>query len=110
MRFVVLTQWAVEAVTANGAPREKLMCNRLGSESNLAGRKPMPEQRPTVLPLSVGYVGRLTRLKAYTISPGQLPTYRAPYRYESSSAVQQQVKLNEVCFASFGRLSEMTRE
>jgi glycosyltransferase involved in cell wall biosynthesis len=62
-RFVVLTGWALEAVAANGFPREKLALNRLGHGHTGAGRKPGPDERPTALPLTVGYLGRFDRIK-----------------------------------------------
>lgn len=62
-RFVVLTGWALETVAANGFPRAKLALNRLGHGHSEARRKPGPDERPTALPLTVGYLGRFDRIK-----------------------------------------------
>jgi glycosyltransferase involved in cell wall biosynthesis len=57
-KFVVLTQWAFEAVAANGAPREKLVLNRLGMSHHKIAAKPGPDERPTRAPIQVGCMGR----------------------------------------------------
>ncbi len=62
-RFVLLTRWAFEAVAANGAPREKLAVNRLGLGRERTSRKPHPRERPTQLPIKVGYLGRFDPIK-----------------------------------------------
>jgi glycosyltransferase involved in cell wall biosynthesis len=62
-RFVVLTRWALEAVTANGAPSEKLALNRLGVSQTGFSAKPCPDRQPTRLPITVGYLGRLEPVK-----------------------------------------------
>lgn len=87
-RFVLLTQWALEAVAANGAPREKLALNRLGlswkgaeterlrdgetlglteRETERRGdsflRPPVAPSRSPSLPLKVGYLGRFEAIK-----------------------------------------------
>jgi len=62
-RFVVLTRWALEAVVANGASREKLGLNRLGSGHEKVVRKRGAEECPTSLPVTVGYLGRLDAIK-----------------------------------------------
>ena len=100
--FVVLTQWAVEAVAANGAPREKLICNRLGVSQTMPARKPPPEQRPTTLPLSVGYVGRFDAIKgvhdlarAIVDVPRTLPLqveFRGPTTSETERGVLRELR------------------
>ncbi len=60
-RFVLLTDWAHEAVALNGAPRALLALNRLGTSHR--DPKPGPDERPTALPLSVGCLGRFEELK-----------------------------------------------
>ena len=62
-RFVVLTQWALEAVAANGAPPGKLALNRLGVSQTGFSAKPTPDRQPTRLPITVGYLGRLEPVK-----------------------------------------------
>lgn len=62
-RFVVLTGWALEAVAANGFPREKLALNRLGHTHGEVRRKPGPDERPTTPPVTVGYLGRFDPIK-----------------------------------------------
>jgi glycosyltransferase involved in cell wall biosynthesis len=100
--LVVLTQWAVRAVTANGAPPEKVVCNRLGVSQTLPGRKPMPEQRPTTLPLSVGYIGRFDTIKgvhdlarAIADVPRTLPLrveFRGPITSEAEHGVLRELR------------------
>ena len=62
-RFVVLTRWALDAVAANGAPREKLALNRLGLGQEKVVPKPGPEECPASLPITVGYLGRFDAIK-----------------------------------------------
>ena len=62
-RFVVLTQWALDAVAANGAPRSSLALNRLGLSQPKPDLKPGPDRRPTRAPITVGYLGRYDRSK-----------------------------------------------
>lgn len=64
-RVVVLSQWAADALRANGAPAEKIVVNRLGiaRRSENWARKPPPAQRPTTLPITVGFAGRAERIK-----------------------------------------------
>jgi glycosyltransferase involved in cell wall biosynthesis len=62
-RFVVLTRWAFDAMAANGAPREKLVLNRLGMSHSKIAAKPGPDERPTRAPLLVGCMGRLDTIK-----------------------------------------------
>jgi glycosyltransferase involved in cell wall biosynthesis len=61
-RFVLLTQWALDAVVRNGAPREKLALNRLGISGDFV-RKPGAAARPTRSPVVFGYVGRFDPIK-----------------------------------------------
>ena len=62
-RFVLLTEWALEAAAANGAPREKLALNRLGLSHGKIVPKPGPNEQPTRSPILVGYLGRYERIK-----------------------------------------------
>jgi glycosyltransferase involved in cell wall biosynthesis len=60
-RFVVLTQRAADIVLANGAPREKVMVNRLGvSEPPTAASSASAADRSRI---RVGYVGRFDPIK-----------------------------------------------
>ena len=89
-RFVLLTQWALDAAAQNGAPREKLVLNRLGFSQRSSGRKPGPAERPTVGPIRVGYLGRFEAVKgvhdlarAAASLPSELPLeveFRGPVR------------------------------
>ncbi len=58
-RFVVLTQWALDAIVANGFPRERLVLNRLGTA--LAPVRSPREARSG--PLRLGYLGRYDPVK-----------------------------------------------
>jgi glycosyltransferase involved in cell wall biosynthesis len=78
--FVVLTGWAKGALEANGVPRGRLRLNRLGMSQDKATAKPGPGERPTVQPVTVGYLGRFDALKgvhdlarAVTSLPASLP-------------------------------------
>jgi glycosyltransferase involved in cell wall biosynthesis len=62
-KFVLLTQWALQTVAANGAPASKLALNRLGMSHVKVDRKPDPAHRPTTLPIRVGYLGRFEAIK-----------------------------------------------
>jgi glycosyltransferase involved in cell wall biosynthesis len=62
-KFVLLTEWALEAAAANGAPREKLTLNRLGLSAAKPVPKPRAEERPTKKPIMVGYLGRFEAIK-----------------------------------------------
>jgi glycosyltransferase involved in cell wall biosynthesis len=62
-RFVVLTDWGLRAVIANGAPPGKVALNRLGLGHANPMRKPGPEERPTGIPIVVGYLGRFDTIK-----------------------------------------------
>ena len=61
--FVVLTEWARQAVLANGAPPEKVRLNRLGMSQSGFAVKPPPSVRPTGSPVVAGYLGRLDPIK-----------------------------------------------
>jgi glycosyltransferase involved in cell wall biosynthesis len=62
-KFVLLTEWAYKAVAANGASSEKLALNRLGALRSGGSPKARVDKRPTKLPILVGYLGRLDRIK-----------------------------------------------
>lgn len=95
-KFVVLTEWAFEAVAANGAPREKLVLNRLGMSHHKIAAKPGPEERPTRVPIQIGYMGRLDAIKglgdlvrAVTSLPRDMSLrleFRGPVRNEAERA------------------------
>lgn len=61
-RFVLLNEWAMRVVVANGAPADKLELNRLGVSHRIT-RKPAPDRRPTTAPVKIGYLGRLVAIK-----------------------------------------------
>jgi glycosyltransferase involved in cell wall biosynthesis len=95
-KFVVLTEWAFEAVAANGASREKLVLNRLGMSHQKIAAKPGPDERPTRAPIQVGYMGRLDTIKgigdlvrAVTSLPRDISLrleFRGPVRNEAERA------------------------
>ncbi len=58
-RFVVLTRWGYDALAANGAPRHKLMMNRLGVD----GHPEIAARPPAARPVKVGYLGRFEPIK-----------------------------------------------
>ncbi|MFQ5668803.1 MAG: glycosyltransferase [Candidatus Binatia bacterium] len=62
-KFVLLTQWALEAVIANGAPRDRVALNRLGASQENIRKKPEPAVRPTQTPVTIGYLGRFDAIK-----------------------------------------------
>lgn len=96
-RFVVLTGWALEAVAANGFPREKLALNRLGHGHAEVRPKPGPDERPTGRPVRVGYLGRFDPIKgvhdlvaAVASLPAEVPLaleLRGPVRSGAERAV-----------------------
>lgn len=61
--FVVLTSWAARIVELNGIPAGKLVVNRLGISQPPGIRKPPPASRPTVRPVTIGYLGRFETVK-----------------------------------------------
>jgi glycosyltransferase involved in cell wall biosynthesis len=62
-RFVLLTEWALGAAAANGAPRGKLTLNRLGHSHGKVVSKPGPDEQPTGRPITIGYLGRFDAIK-----------------------------------------------
>jgi glycosyltransferase involved in cell wall biosynthesis len=62
-RFVLLTEWALGAAVANGAPRDKLALNRLGLSQGKVAAKPGPDEQPTGRPITIGYLGRFNAVK-----------------------------------------------
>jgi glycosyltransferase involved in cell wall biosynthesis len=100
--FVVLNQWARDAVIANGAPREKIFLNRLGVDTSNLETKPEPQLQPTRFPVKVGYFGRITELKgvgelaaAFARLPRDLPItleFRGPARGEADQLLLAHVK------------------
>ena len=95
--FVVLTQWAADTLTANGAPSTKIICNRLGMSQKSVVRKPLPARRPVTLPLTVGYVGRFDVIKgvldlarAIVALPRSLPL-RVEFRGPVTSEIERGV-------------------
>lgn len=96
-KFVLLTAWALDAVAANGAPREKLALNRLGLSQGKVFRKPGSHERPTVQPITIGYLGRFDVLKgvhdlarAVASLPATLPL-RLEFRGPVMSAGERRV-------------------
>jgi glycosyltransferase involved in cell wall biosynthesis len=68
---VALTQWAADALLANGAPPERVHINRLGIRDMLAGR-PLPHREPAPSftrdrPMRIGYLGRYDAIKGVAI-------------------------------------------
>ena len=61
-RFVLLTEWAADAVVRNGAPLDKIALNRLGISDGFAP-KPGPASQPTRSPVVFGYLGRFDPIK-----------------------------------------------
>ncbi|MGC1272195.1 MAG: glycosyltransferase [Planctomycetaceae bacterium] len=66
-KYVVLTQWAYDAMIHNDAPPEKVVLNRLGHGHVSVTRKPSPDARPTRTPVRFGFVGRLNAVKGADI-------------------------------------------
>jgi glycosyltransferase involved in cell wall biosynthesis len=62
-KFVVLTEWALQAALSNDLPAEKFSLNRLGLSQDIVFRKPSPEHKPTGQPVKVGYLGRFEHVK-----------------------------------------------
>src|SRR5262249_7988970 len=101
-RFVLLTEWALEAAAANGAPRDKLVLNRLGSSHAKLVSKPGPESRPTRPPITVGYLGRVEALKgvhdlarAARSLPADVPIrveFRGPVGSEAEAACLRELR------------------
>lgn len=62
-KVVFLNEKSMEIALANGAPREKLILNRLGVDSAKVTRKPGPDISPTKQPIKIGYIGRFDEIK-----------------------------------------------
>lgn len=102
--FVLLNRWAFEAVAANGAPRDKLVLNYLGTSSFAQARKLGAETNPTRFPVRLGYFGRIVKIKgvielacAFSRLPRDLPVtleFRGPS--DNSEASQLIVHLREI--------------
>ncbi len=96
-RFVMLNRWALEAVVANGGPREKLALNYLGLSHAGYAAKPGPDIQPTRLPVTVGYFGRIVDIKgvvelaqAFASLPVDLPLeleFRGPMNHPDTEAL-----------------------
>jgi glycosyltransferase involved in cell wall biosynthesis len=96
-RFVLLTDWALGAAAANGAPRDKLALNRLGLSQGKVAAKPGPDEQPTGRPITIGYLGRFDPIKgvhdlaraAASLPPDVrvLVEFRGPVRTEADRAV-----------------------
>lgn len=101
-RFVVLTQWGMDAVAKNGGPPAKLALNRLGLSQSSVSPKPGPDDRPTKRPVQVGYLGRFDRIKgvhdlarAVAELPRELSIrieFRGPVNTPSERAVVEQLR------------------
>jgi len=101
--FVVLTDWAMEALARNGAPEHKLALNRLGMCQSVAHSKPGPQIKPTSAPVTIGYLGRFERLKgarelarAVASLDRSLPVrveFRGPARTDSNRHQMEQVRI-----------------
>ena len=101
-RFVLLTEWALEAAAANGAPREKLALNRLGLSQGKVAPKPGPEEQPTGCPITIGYLGRYDAIKgvhdlarAVASLPRELALrveFRGPARSAADLAVRDELR------------------
>lgn len=101
-RFVLLTQWALDAVASNGAPPGKLVLNRLGLSQERIERKPGPDEQPTVRPVRIGYLGRYESVKGvqqFAEAIARLPRelalrfeFRGPVNSASERALLQEVK------------------
>ena len=58
-RFVVLTEWARQAMLRNGAPPKTVVLNRLGAAGTYATKPDTPTQRP----VRVGLLSRFEKIK-----------------------------------------------
>jgi glycosyltransferase involved in cell wall biosynthesis len=101
---VALTQWAADAMLANGAPRERLHVNRLGirehpSTARDARRASAPAAADA--PLRIGYLGRFEAIKGAAVLahaaarlPRDLPleiVFRGPAAGVAEAAVKRDV-------------------
>lgn len=102
-RFVLLTDWALGAAVANGAPRDKLALNRLGLSQGKVVAKPGPDERPTGHPVTIGYLGRFEAIKgvhdlarAAASLPGDLSVrveFRGPVRRQADRDVLGELRV-----------------
>lgn len=63
---VVLSEWAAAVLRANGAPADRVVVNRLGTDAGrpaASAGKPGPDARPTETPVTIGFVGRAEAIK-----------------------------------------------
>lgn len=60
---VVLNDAGRHILIANGAPAERVVLNRLGTDHQTVVRKPSVRQAPTKLPVRMGYLGRIDEVK-----------------------------------------------
>ncbi|HVC18564.1 MAG TPA: glycosyltransferase [Vicinamibacterales bacterium] len=61
--FVVLNRRAAAIIGANGLPDEAVVVNRLGVSQTGLVPKPGPDRRPSVAPITVGFLGRIDPTK-----------------------------------------------
>ena len=102
-RFVLLTDWALGAAAANGAPRDRLAVNRLGLSQGKVLAKPGPDEQPTGRPITIGYLGRFDPIKgvhdlaraAASLAPDVrfLVEFRGPVRTEADRAVLRALRI-----------------
>jgi len=102
-RFVLLTEWALGAAAANGAPRDKLALNRLGLSQGKVVAKPGPDERPTGRPITIGYLGRFEAIKGVhdlARATASLPRdvavhveFRGPARTEAERSVLGELRV-----------------
>ena len=96
--FVVLTEWARQAVIRNGAPSDKVVLNRLGIKFESEPRRSAASAAPGV----IGYVGRFEELKGILVLaeamraiPPDIPLkleFRGPVGGDAEQAVVQRAK------------------
>ena len=102
-RFVVLSDWARDALIANGAPPARISTNRLGVRcSASASALWRAAAKPTGTPITVAYLGRFDRIKGVTdfaraaaLLPPDLPIrvqFRGPITTVQDLAVADEVK------------------
>jgi glycosyltransferase involved in cell wall biosynthesis len=102
-RFVVLSQWARDAVIANGAPPDRVAVNRLGARCGASASADWrAAAKPPRTPITIAYVGRFDRIKgvldfaraAASLAP-DLPVrvqFRGPVATLQDLAVADEVK------------------
>jgi glycosyltransferase involved in cell wall biosynthesis len=101
-KFVLLTQWALGAVAANGAPRGKLALNRLGVSQEKRTKKPGAAEQPSKSPITVGYLGRFDAIKgvhdlarAVNSLPRSVPIrveFRGPIKSNAERRVERELR------------------